>query len=103
MPPTPDLGFDLQDKLYHALAYHVYGITVLIFIQGTWRGIEMGKAVVWLLLFGGLYAVSDELHQAFVPTRTADVTDLIADWIGVASALVWFFTIRRLVYLNFFD
>lgn len=103
VPPTPDLGFDLQDKLYHALAYHVYGITVLIFIQGTWRGIAMGKAVVWLLLFGGLYAVSDELHQAFVPTRTADVTDLIADWIGVASALVWFFTIRRLVHLKFFN
>ncbi|NQW28925.1 MAG: VanZ family protein [Ignavibacteria bacterium] len=102
-PYTPDLGFDLQDKLYHAVAYHLYGITVLIFILGSWRNIERRQAIIWLLLFGGLYAVSDELHQAFVPTRHADTTDLVADWVGVASSIFWFSRIRWLVGRKFFS
>jgi VanZ family protein len=35
------------------------------------------------LLLGGFYAVLDEIHQAFVPGRTADVYDALADVIGV--------------------
>jgi VanZ family protein len=46
-----------------------------------------------------LYGISDELHQSFVPGRTPDVHDWIADtWgaavaIGVLSAVA--FALRR--------
>lgn len=43
-----------------------------------------------------LYAISDELHQSFVPTRTAEVSDIFFDLLGVAIAL--FITKHRQLY-----
>ena len=37
---------------------------------------------------GFLYALSDEFHQSFVPGRTSELGDIIADWIGVISAIM---------------
>jgi VanZ family protein len=33
------------------------------------------------------YAVSDEIHQSFVPERVADPLDVLVDSLGVAAAL----------------
>lgn len=39
----------------------------------------------WLaILIGGLYGVSDEIHQYFVAGRFMDWTDAVADTIGVS-------------------
>jgi VanZ family protein len=35
-----------------------------------------------------VYAISDELHQLFVPLRTADVRDALADVAGASIALL---------------
>ena len=52
-----------------------------------WIWPEAGLALA--LVF--LYAASDELHQAFVPTRTAQVSDVLVDTSGgaLALALLW--------------
>jgi VanZ family protein len=44
-----------------------------------------------------LYAVSDEAHQAFVPSRQASALDVLVDAIGAALglAVVWCFHERR--------
>ncbi|MCK4613219.1 MAG: VanZ family protein, partial [Thermoplasmata archaeon] len=34
-------------------------------------------------ILGSLYGVSDEIHQHFVPRRSSDVLDLVADFLGV--------------------
>jgi VanZ family protein len=42
------------------------------------------------------FGASDEFHQAFVPGRTADVADWMADTLGAAiGALVATFALRR--------
>lgn len=53
-----------------------------------WRWDEAGLA--FALVF--LYAASDELHQVFVPSRTALVSDVFIDASGGAAALavLWF-------------
>ena len=33
------------------------------------------------------YALSDEIHQSFVPGRDADPLDVVIDWCGIAVAL----------------
>lgn len=33
-----------------------------------------------------LYGLSDEIHQYFIPYRSATIIDLIKDWIGVLAA-----------------
>ena len=48
-----------------------------------WRWADAGFA----LAFAALYAVSDELHQAFVSTRTASIIDVLWDSAGALLAL----------------
>ena len=52
-----------------------------------WRWDECGLAIAGVFL----YAASDELHQVFVPTRTAHVTDVLIDTTGgaIGLALLW--------------
>ena len=42
--------------------------------------------MLFAMIIGTLYGVSDEFHQSFVPGRTASIWDLAADSIGVAIA-----------------
>ena len=45
----------------------------------------------WALLGAALYAVSDEIHQSFVPSRQGSVRDVLLDSTGAALGLllVW--------------
>jgi len=38
--------------------------------------------IVLSALSATLYGISDEIHQHFVPSRTADIADMIADVAG---------------------
>ncbi|MDY0378561.1 MAG: VanZ family protein, partial [Desulfobacterales bacterium] len=40
-----------------------------------------------------LFGISDEFHQSFVPSRTADIRDLVFDFLGsvVGSGICWLF------------
>lgn len=49
-----------------------------------WNWTEAGLALA--LVF--LYAAGDELHQVFVPLRTAQISDVLIDTVGGAAALV---------------
>ncbi len=80
----PGMGFDLSDKLAHAAVYAVLGFLLArAFVHQhrlpLWR-LHYHRATLWS---GFLYGISDELHQAFVPGRTPDITDVLADLVGV--------------------
>ena len=59
---------------------------------GGWRWDEAGLALAIVFL----YAASDELHQAFVPTRTALVSDVFIDTAGGAAGLLALWLARRI-------
>jgi len=44
-----------------------------------------------------LYALSDEYHQTFIPTRSFEVLDLAADAFGIFLAIILSRYIRRLM------
>lgn len=48
-----------------------------------------------LIALGVLYGVSDEFHQSFVPGRTPDVRDWVADALGVLVGYGLFLRWRR--------
>ena len=75
----------------HALAYGVLGGLVVHALAGArWRGITAGRAA-GAVFVAGLYGLSDEFHQRFVPGRTAELLDLGADVSGALCGvlLVW--------------
>lgn len=86
-PPVPGGA----DKPWHAVGY--LGLAVVVvraFAGGLPRRISLRTAVTSVCL-AVLYGMSDELHQAFVPGRTAAIDDLVADTIGAlaGASLCW--------------
>jgi VanZ family protein len=82
----------------HLAEYAVFGF--LVFLAVTRTGAERRAAWIALLLCSA-YAVTDEVHQLFVPGRSADPLDWTADTIGSAAgvcaaliALRWRSTMR---------
>ena len=84
--PTPDL-FAYQDKLFHAVAYGLLGVLLLMSFRyqaPRYTGIQKALAVG----IASLYGISDEFHQSFVPGREADILDWAADTIGALTAVL---------------
>ena len=45
------------------------------------------QALLWSLAIGVIYAVSDEIHQYFVPGRSMQISDIVIDSFGVLSGI----------------
>lgn len=77
-----NLGFDWQDKFYHAIEYGILAFFIrraLIYQPN----LIVQRYANWLTIaIASIYAVSDEIHQYFVPGRSADLSDVLADVIG---------------------
>jgi VanZ family protein len=88
LPTHPNSGVDtLAKKTIHIVEYSVLAALL-------WRALAQGKkstggAVTFKVLTGSLlYAVSDELHQRFIPGRCGSLADIGFDAVGVLIALV---------------
>jgi VanZ family protein len=73
--------FPMQDKLMHFTAYAILGFLVMGSVRAITHGYRPEQAWVICLLVG-LYGISDEFHQYFIPGRMADVLDVAADIAG---------------------
>jgi VanZ family protein len=93
--PSPPGGFSFYDA--HVAAYAGLGaLTARAAGQGV-RNVSW-RAVVAAIVISTLYGVSDEYHQLYVPGRSFDVFDMLADLIGSvigASAIGAWSIIRR--------
>jgi VanZ family protein len=75
-----------QDKVLHAIAYAALAALLVPGLRGA--GLPARRALLAAIALASLYGVSDEIHQAFVPGRTADVLDWAADTAGAAVGAV---------------
>ena len=82
------------DKLHHVLAY---GVITFLFLISLRTSPTMLSALL-LFLVVSVIGAFDELTQPLV-NRTASVTDLAANIVGILSALL-FFTVRRQWFLK---
>ncbi len=73
-------------KTAHASEFAVLGL----FLAGSYidRKKRRLPAVCVPLVFGILYAVSDEVHQLFVPGRSCQLTDVMIDSSGVLAGVL---------------
>jgi len=86
--PGTHLPGHLWDKLVHLIVYAMLGVFFLLPLSGgRFSGVTLRAAAVAVVL-SCLYGISDELHQRFVPNRTPDVMDVLADTIGAAAGVL---------------
>ena len=87
----PDLGTGLGGwdlifrKLAHAAEYAVLAVLLLRALEHAWASFLLAAA----------YAVTDELHQAFVPGRLGSPLDVAVDAAGAAIGIALALRLRR--------
>ena len=86
--PDVALPGGLSDTSWHSIAY--FGLVVLV-IRALAGGLPrrvnaaLAAAAIGIVV---AYAASDEIHQAFVPGRTAELRDLAADAGGAIAGTI---------------
>ncbi|MBP2242399.1 VanZ family protein [Cytobacillus eiseniae] len=78
-----------------------FAILYVLFVLGalTWNGSFSKKVNYICAAIACLYGITDEIHQSFVPYRSATVIDVIKDITGVV--VCWYFIDRALFQQRF--
>ena len=79
-------------KFAHLLVFGVLGFLV----AGAIRHVDMPRSSLWAWVTVVLYAMSDEIHQAFVPGRSPLVMDVVIDSLGGIVGILAFGLPERL-------
>jgi VanZ family protein len=94
LPVWKIIGFD---KVAHICAYFAYGLCVQFAYYGLSGNPIKKKIIIGTLIISALFGASDEFHQYFVPGRTCDIFDFIADVTGASLSLLLMSTNNKIV------
>ena len=82
--------FGTQDKIEHFAAYFLLSILLCLTLHFQRKNLQLSsRALLITFLIVIFYGVIDELHQLFVPGRSGDILDWLADSIGGGLG-IWF-------------
>ncbi|MFC1608905.1 VanZ family protein [Patescibacteria group bacterium] len=81
-----DIWFYIQRKGAHIFEYFV--LAFLIFRVADLYNVTKKEGALLALVFSFAYAVSDEIHQLFVPGRDGKLSDVGIDLIGIVLMVV---------------
>jgi VanZ family protein len=82
----------MKDKGVHFVEYGVLGLLLAFACNATWPRARRRYLLAWWLTWA--LGLVDELHQLYVPGRSADALDLAADSLGAALAIGAFALLR---------
>jgi VanZ family protein len=92
---VPELAY--SDKLLHFLAYAVLGALFLRAYKTLRVRNKISLLIVLSILSSSLYGISDEIHQHFIPYRSFEYYDILADFLGsIFGVLIYQFAIEKL-------
>lgn len=83
-------------KASHFLEYFILAILLFNIIKGKF---EIKKVFIISIVIVVLYACTDEIHQIFIPGRTARIKDIVIDTVGGSiGLLVGYFINKKIFY-----
>jgi VanZ family protein len=97
IPNLRQIPGGISDKSGHSIGYAMLaGLLVRALAGGRLEGVTWKRSVAAIVL-ATLYGVSDEFHQLFVPGRSADPYDVLADSVGatLGTAIGWLLSAAR--------
>ena len=91
---VPNMG--VSDKTLHFTAYSILTIllTFTVSFQNKFKILKK-YAFISTLIIVNLYAVLDEIHQNFIPGRSMEFYDLMADFLGSLLGVLIVFIIKQ--------
>lgn len=82
-------------KSGHFLEYALLGTVLLLHIRQIQRRVAVRCPWLWAWAIGTLYAMSDEIHQSFIPERSPSAADVLLDSFGVLAGIIVLFCMWR--------
>lgn len=82
-------------KMAHFSIYALGGFLIMNYAYTTDK--KMKQKILYSIAFGAGYAITDELHQFFVPGRSARILDVGIDTAGVITGIFVYIALRKLI------
>lgn len=78
------------DKVMHLCGYALLGALVARMLMYENLVFSRCNLMIAAIVFSTLYGAGDEFHQSFVAERSADIFDVVADWVGSFVGVVFY-------------
>ena len=95
LPKTRFIG---TDKIVHVIEYGLFGSILAFALLPNRKKLVKASHYLTVIGIGWVYAVTDEIHQHFVPNRTMSIYDFSADAIGILLGLAFYLLFMRYIY-----
>jgi VanZ family protein len=76
-------------KLSHWSEYFILSLLLIRAVHGQLNRKGELRRAIWVAAAVALYALSDEFHQVFVPSRTPSLADVTIDSFGGICGILW--------------
>lgn len=76
----------------HLTIYLILGVLLMSYFKELYLVNKKGLIIAFIICF--LYACSDEIHQAFVPGRSAEFRDVLIDSLGSLIGIYFYYFIN---------
>jgi VanZ family protein len=86
---APALGpqkYSIVPIAYHFIAFFLFSFFLFDSIKGI--KLELFEKIILILTTSSFYAVTDEIHQIFIPFRSCTFFDFLVDFTGICSAII---------------
>lgn len=91
----PPDQFRFNDKFYHLMEYFGLGVLLARAFRAGRRAVPPMRTLMLAVTLGVLVGVCDEIFQSFIPGRSSDIFDVLADTTGVLLSQVMFLLVVR--------
>ena len=82
-------------KIAHFSIYTLGGILILLHMN--LYKISTKKKILLSFLIGAFYAITDEIHQLFIPGRSGEIRDVCIDSLGIITGIIIMILINVIV------
>jgi VanZ family protein len=83
-------------KLAHCTEYGVFGLLLYHSFEPRYPERWDIRGALSALIIAGLFSLTDEYHQSFVPGRTASLVDCALDTAGALLGMIFLYAVRHL-------
>ena len=84
-PQAPIQGINFS-VVYHIMVFFLFTFFLIITLKG--KDKFRSKHLIWTVIIAIIYAISDEIHQLFVPGRFSSINDVLIDLTGMLLAIL---------------
>lgn len=80
-------------KIAHFVTYFVLGFLMLraFYLRKNFKN----KHVLFAFMICLLYAISDEIHQLYIPGRSGEIRDVVIDTVGAVCGIYFYLLIKK--------